>query len=106
VATYVLINFAEQGVKNVMDTANRASRYNEIAAKLGCTVKEIWWTEGQYDVVSIIEAPDGALATALAMSVGTLGYVRTQAMRAYSASEVALNMEKVVLGAAGALPKE
>ncbi len=96
-ATYVtLINFTEQGVKNVKDTANRASHYKELAAKLGCTIKDIWWTQGQYDVVSIIEAPDDAAATALAMSVGKLGYIRTQSLRAYSAAELAPIMDKVV----------
>ena len=96
-ATYVtLINFTEQGVKNVKDTANRASHYKELAAKLGCTIKDIWWTQGQYDVVSIIEAPDDAAATALAMSVGKLGYIRTQTLRAYSAAELAPIMDKIV----------
>jgi hypothetical protein len=40
-ATYVmLLNFTDQGVLHVKDTANRASHYKELAAKLGCTVKE------------------------------------------------------------------
>ena len=96
-AIYVtLINFTEQGVKNVKDTANRASHYKELAAKLGCTMKDIWWTQGQYDVVSIIEAPDDAAATALAMSIGKLGYIRTQTLRAYSLAELAPIMGKVV----------
>ena len=80
-ATYItLINFTEQGVRDVKDTANRASHYKELAAKTGCTIKEIWWTQGQYDVVSVIEAPDDASATTLAMSVGKLG---TQTLRAF-----------------------
>ena len=33
-ATYItLINFTEQGVRNVKDTANRASHYKELAAR-------------------------------------------------------------------------
>ena len=96
-ATYVtLISFTDQGVRNVKDTANRASAYKELAAKLGCTIKDIYWTQGQYDVVSIVEAPDDASATALAMSVGKLGYIRTQTLRAYSAAELAPIMDKVV----------
>ena len=96
-ATYItLINFTEQGVRDVKDTANRASHYKELAAKTGCTIKEIWWTQGQYDVVSVIEAPDDASATALAMSVGKLGYIRTQTLRAYSAADLAPIMEKVI----------
>jgi uncharacterized protein with GYD domain len=95
-ATYVtLINFTDQGVLHVEDTANRASHYKELAAKLGCMVKENYWTQGQYDVVSIVDAPDEASMTALAIRVGKLGYVRTQTLRAYSAAELAPIMDKV-----------
>ena len=96
-ATYItLINFTEHGVRDVKDTANRASHYKDLAAKLGCTIKEIWWTHGQYDVVSVIEAPDDASVTAVAMSVGKLGYIRTQTLRAFSAAELAPIMDKAV----------
>ena len=96
-ATYVtLINFTDQGVRHVKDTPNRASAYKELATKLGCRLKEIWWTQGQYDVVSIIDAPDDASMTALAMSVGKLGFIRTQTLRAYSAAELAPILDKVV----------
>ena len=86
-----------QQISKVKDTTNRASHYRELATKLGCTVKENYWTQGQYDVVSIVDAPDEASMTALAMSVGKLGYVRTQTLRAYSAAELAPIMDKVIL---------
>jgi uncharacterized protein with GYD domain len=96
-ATYVtLINFTDQGIRNVKDTANRVSHYKELATKLGCTAKENYWTQGQYDVVSIVDARDEASMTALAISVGRLGYIRTQTLRAYSAAELAPIMDKVV----------
>ena len=96
-ATYVtLINFTDQGIRNIKDTGNRASQYKELATKLGCTVKENYWTQGQYDVVSIVDAPDDLTMTALAMSVGKLGYIRTQTLRAFSVEELAPIMEKVV----------
>ncbi|MGB7914439.1 MAG: GYD domain-containing protein, partial [Rhodomicrobium sp.] len=45
-ATYVtLINFTDQGIRNVKDTANRASAYKKLATQLGCTLKEIYWTQ-------------------------------------------------------------
>jgi len=96
-STYVtLINFTDHGVRQVKNTANRASAYKELATKLGCTVKEIYWTQGQYDVVSIVDAPDETSMTALAMSIGKLGYIRTQTLRAFSAAELAPIMDKVV----------
>jgi uncharacterized protein with GYD domain len=96
-ATYVtLINFTDQGIRNVKDTANRASTYKKLATQLGCTLKEIYWTQGQYDVVSIVDAPDDAAATALAMSVAKLGFIRTHSMRAFTLAELGPIMEKVV----------
>jgi uncharacterized protein with GYD domain len=56
------------------------------------TVKEVFWTQGQYDIVTIVEAPDDVSATALALSVGALGNVRTQTLRAFSAAD----MKKVI----------
>ena len=96
-ATYVtLINFTDEGIRNVKDTANRASAYKKLATQLGCTLKEIYWTQGQYDVVSIIDAPDDAAVTALAMSVAKLGFIRTQSLRAFTLAELGPIMEKVV----------
>ena len=95
--TYItLANFTHQGIANVKDTTKRAEAFKNLAKQLGCTVKEIYWTQGQYDVVTIVDAPDDASATALAMSVGKLGFIRTQTLRAYSAAEIAPIMDKVV----------
>lgn len=43
---------------------------------------------GAYDAVFVAEAPNDEAITALAMSVGSLGNIRTQTMRAYSAEEM------------------
>jgi uncharacterized protein with GYD domain len=94
--TYIsLLNFTEQGVKNVKDTVKRSEAFKTSATKHGCTVKEIFWVHGPYDAVSIIESPDDATATALAMSIAKLGNVRTQTLRAFSAAEMAKILEKV-----------
>jgi uncharacterized protein with GYD domain len=66
------------------------------AKKAGCTVRELYWTQGQYDVVTIMDAPDEASATALLMSIGKLGKVRTQTLRAFTAAELAPILDKVV----------
>jgi uncharacterized protein with GYD domain len=59
-----------------------------MAQKVGATVKEVYWTMGQYDIVTIVEAPDDASLTTLLLSVGGLGNVRTQSLRAFTASEI------------------
>ena len=84
----VLVNFTEQGIRTVKDTRKRADAFKEMAGKAGATVKEIYWTLGQYDVVTILDAPDTATVTALNLSVGALGNVRTQTLPAFSADEM------------------
>ena len=95
--TYVtLSNFTHQGIQNVKDTTKRADAFKSAAKKAGCTVKEIYWTQGQYDAVTILDAPDDATATALAMSVGRLGNIRTNTLRAFTAAELEAILDKVV----------
>jgi uncharacterized protein with GYD domain len=94
--TYITLNnFTHQGITNVKDTTKRADAYKTLAKQFGCTVREIYWTQGQYDVVTIVDAPDDASATALAMSAGKLGNVRTQTLRAFTAAELAPILDKV-----------
>ena len=95
--TYVtLSNFTHQGIQNTKDTTKRADAFKTAAKKAGCTVKEIYWTQGQYDSVIILDAPDDASATALLMSLGKLGNIRTQTLRAFTAAELAPILDKVV----------
>jgi len=84
----VLASFTEQGIKNIKDSPKRAAAFKDAAKKSGATVKEIFWTLGQYDIVSVVEAPDDATMTAIGLSTGKQGNVRTQTLRAFSEAEV------------------
>jgi uncharacterized protein with GYD domain len=89
-ATYIVLgNFTDQGVRAVKDTTKRAEALRGIGQKVGVAVKDVYWTLGQYDVAAIIEAPDEASVTAFGLSVGALGNVRTQTLRAFSPDEMA-----------------
>ena len=70
------------------DTTKRAEALRGIAKKVGVTVKEVYWTLGLYDVATIVEAQDEASVTAFGLSIGALGNVRTQTLRAFSADEM------------------
>ena len=87
--TYVVLaKFTEQGVRNAKDSPKRADAYKQMAKTFGVTVKEIVWTQGRYDVVTIVDAPDEAAAMSLSLSLGALGNVRTETLRAFSAGEM------------------
>lgn len=87
--TYIaLVNFTEQGIRNIKRTTERAKALSAAAAKLGVKVKDTHWTMGAYDAVLVADAPNDEAMTALALSAGSLGNIRTQTMRAYSADEL------------------
>jgi uncharacterized protein with GYD domain len=72
--TYIMLaNFTDQGIRNVKDSPKRADVFKNAAKKAGATVKEVFWTLGQYDVVAIVEAPDDVSMTALGLGTGKLG---------------------------------
>jgi uncharacterized protein with GYD domain len=96
-ATYIVLsNFTEQGIRNIKDSPKRAEAFRNMAKKSGVTVKDLFWTLGQYDVVAILEAPDDISVTALGLSLGALGNIRTQTLRAYSEPEIKLVLGKMV----------
>jgi len=95
-ATYLMLGqFTDQGIRNVKETVGRAESVKQAAAKVGARVKEVYWTLGQYDVATIVEAPDDAVLSAFLLSVGMLGNVRTQCVRAFSADEMGRILEKM-----------
>ena len=84
----VLCNFTEQGIRNVRDTTNRADAVRESAKNYGVTVREMYWTLGEYDIVCLFEAQDDAAVTALCLAIGQAGNVRTQVMRGFTREEM------------------
>jgi uncharacterized protein with GYD domain len=79
----------------VKDTRKRAEAFKGMAQKAGVKVKEQYWTLGQYDIVTIIEAPDEETATALGLSAGSLGNIRTQTLRAFGSEEIGSILAKM-----------
>ena len=73
VAYVVLANFTEQGIRNAKESPKRAEAFKAMAKTFGVTVREILWTQGRYDIVTILAA---------------LGNVRTESLRAFSADEM------------------
>jgi|SRR5215212_209271 uncharacterized protein with GYD domain len=87
--TYVvLMNWTDQGIRSVKDTVQRRDQANALAEKHGASIKEVYWTVGPYDLVTIVEAPDDESATAMLLELATAGNLRTTTLRAYDREEM------------------
>ena len=83
----VLSNFTEQGRTDVKNTSDRLERLAPVAEKLRVKVIANAITMGQYDVVTVMEAPDDATIAKVIGTVLSRGYVTTQTLRGFSAEE-------------------
>jgi len=96
-ANYVILaTFTDQGVRTAKESPKRAEAFRQMAKTFGVTVKEIFWTQGRYDIVAVTEAPDEIAATALNLSLSALGNIRTESLRAFSAQEMTKIVGKMI----------
>jgi len=83
-----LIQFKDQGIRNIKDTVKRGDAAIAEAQKMGLKIVEEYWTMGAYDAVVIFEAPDDETMSAFILKVGSLGNVTGQTLRAFRRNEM------------------
>jgi uncharacterized protein with GYD domain len=83
-----LIQFKDQGIRNIKDTVKRGDAAIAEAQKMGLKIVEEYWTMGAYDAVVIFEAPDDETMSAFILKVGSLGNVSGQTLRAFRRNEM------------------
>lgn len=93
--TYVaLIQWTDEGVRNAKETANRAQQAGQLIERLGGKMT-VYWTQGRYDIVALLEAPDDETATTAMLATSSQGNVRTETMRAFTAEEMQRILQKM-----------
>jgi len=94
--TYIsLVQFTDKGIQNAKETTQRVAAWAAKVRSMGVTIKQMYWTLGQYDQVCIFEAPDDETAASVLLAADMLGNIRTQTMRAFTASEMDKILAKV-----------
>ncbi len=82
-----LVHLTDQGIKNVKESPQRFEAFKALAEKQGIEVKSVYYTQGQYDMVAILEGSEEAAMTSL-LKLVSLGNARFQTMRAFSVEEM------------------
>lgn len=90
-----LVKFTDQGVRNAKDTVQRAAAFRNDVERRGGRLLSIYWTQGQYDIVTTIQAPDEQTAMAALLAAASLGNVRTETLHAFDESEMQSILQKL-----------
>lgn len=96
--TYVhLFNWTDQGIRTFRETVDRVAAAESMLAKLGVQIKDIYWTQGPYDIVAVTEAPDDETGIAALLALGSQGNVRSITLRAFGRAEMSRVIAKLVV---------
>lgn len=82
--TYIsLVNYTEQGIRNIKEAPKRIDAVRQMVKDAGGELRAIYLTMGQYDLVTIVEAPNDEVVAKTMLTIGSAGNVRTTTMRAF-----------------------
>jgi uncharacterized protein with GYD domain len=88
--TYVMLtNLTADGVRTLKNNPGRVSEVNAEVEQIGAKVVAQYATLGQYDFVTIIEAPDEKTMAKVSVELGSRGTMTSQTLTAISADDLA-----------------
>jgi uncharacterized protein with GYD domain len=72
--TYVMLStLTPEGVQTVKNNPQRIREVNKEVEQLGASVKAQWATLGQFDFISVVEAPDESTMARVSLELGSRG---------------------------------
>jgi uncharacterized protein with GYD domain len=85
-ATYIMLTrLTSDGVKTLKDNPGRVHEVNREVEQLGVKVLNQWATLGEYDFVTVVEAPDELTMGKLSVEMGSRGTVANETLTAIDA---------------------
>jgi uncharacterized protein with GYD domain len=86
--TYILlVRWTAQGIQKIKESASRLEAGKKAFEAAGISLKAFYMVMGQYDQVSIAEAPDDATMAKALLKLASQGNLQTETLRAFTEDE-------------------
>ena len=82
------LNWTDEGASNPQNIKDRHAAAEHLAESFGGKVVGGYVTTGQYDVVAVLDMPDGDAMAKFALTIGQRGQARTTTVRAFPPDEI------------------
>lgn len=82
-----LISYTDQGIRNIKDSPKRLDAAKKLLKDLGGELKGFYLTLGQYDIVTLAEAPSDDAMAKFVLALSSAGNVRTTTLKAFPEAE-------------------
>ena len=78
---------SQQGIENIKKSPARVEAAKKAFRAMGVEVKAFYSVMGRYDTIFILQATDTDTVAKAALTIGSLGNVRTETLRAFKEDE-------------------
>ena len=88
--TYVMLtNLTAEGVRTLKNNPGRVAEVNKEVEQIGARVVAQYATLGQYDFITIVEAPDAETMAKVSIELGSRGTMTSHTLSAMPAEDLA-----------------
>jgi uncharacterized protein with GYD domain len=88
--TYVMLtNLTADGVRTLKNNPGRVAEVNQEVEQIGAKVLTQYATLGQYDFVTVVEAPDEKTMAKVSVELGSRGTMSSQTLTAIPSDQLA-----------------
>jgi len=91
----ILFNLTDEGIKDIKQAPNRIEAGVKLMEAMGGKLLGFYAVMGEYDYVAIGEMPDDETGMSFLLALGSLGNVRTKALKAFPQKEFAKIVKKM-----------
>jgi len=88
----MLTNLTSEGVRTLKNNPGRVAEVNKEVEQIGAKVLAQYATLGQYDFITIVEAPDEKTMAKVSVELGSRGTMTSQTLAALPADELASSL--------------
>jgi len=91
--TYVMLtNLTPDGIRTLKNNPGRVAEVNHEVEQIGAKVVAQYATLGQYDFITIVEAPDPNTIAKVSVELGSRGTMTSQTLAAMPAEDLASSL--------------
>jgi uncharacterized protein with GYD domain len=91
--TYIMLtSLTPDGVKTLKNNPGRVTEVNKEVEALGVKVLSQYATLGQYDFITVVEAPDETTMAKVSVELGSRGTMQSQTLTAIPADQLSQSL--------------
>ena len=91
----LLLNYTDEGIQNVQYMKQHIIAFRKVAEAAGGRMPKVYLTMGQYDLIAVIEAPSDEACVSMALTMCSVGNVRSTTLKAFTDEEITEVVEKI-----------